>query len=81
MEFLGELSTAHECGNKQRKWSWRARRLSNIDIAAAVHITEHTVKTHVAPVLNKLDLRDRVHAVIFACEHGVIDRASVAPFD
>jgi DNA-binding NarL/FixJ family response regulator len=51
-----------------------ARGLSNSDIAATLHITEHTVKTHVANLLNKLDLRDRVHAVIFAYEHRVIDR-------
>jgi DNA-binding NarL/FixJ family response regulator len=51
-----------------------ARGLSNMDIGAALHITDHTVKTHVANLLNKLDLRDRVHAVIFAYEHGVIDR-------
>ncbi|HEX3785367.1 MAG TPA: response regulator transcription factor [Pseudonocardiaceae bacterium] len=51
-----------------------ARGLSNTDIATTLHITDHTVKTHVANLLNKLDLRDRVHAVIFAYEHGVIDR-------
>ena len=51
-----------------------ARGLSNLDIATSLHITEHTVKTHVARLLNKLDLRDRVHAVIFAYEHGVIAR-------
>ena len=51
-----------------------ARGLSNADIATTLHITDHTVKTHVANLLNKLDLRDRVHAVIFAYEHGVIDR-------
>ena len=51
-----------------------ARGLSNMDIAAELHITDHTVKTHVANLLNKLDLRDRVHAVIFAYENGVIDR-------
>jgi DNA-binding NarL/FixJ family response regulator len=51
-----------------------ARGLSNMDIAATLSISDHTVKTHVANLLNKLDLRDRVHAVIFAYEHGVIDR-------
>ena len=51
-----------------------ARGLSNMDIAETLNITDHTVKTHVANLLSKLGLRDRVHAVIFAYEHGVIDR-------
>ena len=44
------------------------------EIAADLHITEHTVKTHVASVLRKLELRDRVHAVIFAYESALVDR-------
>ena len=50
-----------------------ARGLSNAEIAAALHITEHTVLTHVASVLRKLDLRDRMHAVIFAYESALLD--------
>ena len=57
---------------EQQTLALLARGLTNAEIASEMFVSETTVKTHVGRVLTKLDLRDRVQAVIYAYETGVL---------
>ena len=50
-----------------------ARGNSNAEIGRSLYLSENTVKTHVTHILDKLALRDRVQAVIYAYENGIVE--------
>jgi DNA-binding NarL/FixJ family response regulator len=55
-----------------------ARGLSNAEIGQELYISDTTVKTHITHILQKLNLRDRVQAVVFAYETGLFETSSRA---
>jgi DNA-binding NarL/FixJ family response regulator len=55
-----------------------AEGLSNQEIADRLFVSFSTAKTHVSHVLTKLDLRDRIHIVIYAYQHGLVARTDTS---
>jgi DNA-binding NarL/FixJ family response regulator len=50
-----------------------ARGATNVEIAAALIVSEATIKTHVGAVFSKLGVRDRAAAIVFAYDHGIVE--------
>jgi DNA-binding NarL/FixJ family response regulator len=73
-EALGELTP-----REREVLQLLGQGLSNAELAQELFVSEATIKTHVARIFSKLGLRDRVHAVVFAYETGLVQPGQRAP--
>ena len=73
VDHLHEVDPVASLSTREREvFDELARGRSNSEIAAALHVGEATVRTHVASVLDKLSLRDRTQIIIYALKRGLI---------